>query len=154
MVRGMKYYIRFSDKIKRIMIKHTFDDPSRECGGFLFGSIERDLENECVYCDVDGIYYEKRFGNDHEFNFGFTYIRNAYKAQQTLDKELIGTYHSHGRYPAVFSDIDRNNLQKFFGENKITIVYSPKYSHLVGEYMDEDGKSYKAKILTKNKSVK
>ena len=54
-----------------------------------------------------------------------------------------------GIYPAVFSDIDRNNLQKYFGENKITIVYSPKYSHLVGEFLDEDGKSYKAKILTK-----
>lgn len=143
----MKYYIRFSDKIKRMMIKHTFDDPSKECGGFLFGSVSKEEDN--VFCDVDAIYYEKRFGNDHEFTFGFSYIRNAYKAEKIVGHKLIGTYHSHGNYPAVFSDIDRNNLQKYFGENKITIVYSPKYSHLVGEFMDEDGKSYKAKILTK-----
>ena len=145
----MKYYIRFSDKIKKMMIKHTFNDPNIEGGGFWYGKVEKDLEAECVYCDVDGIYYEKRFGNDHEFTFGFTYIRNAYKAQKMVGYDLIGTYHSHGIYPAVFSDIDRNNLQKYFGENKITIVYSPKYSHLVGEFLDEDGKSYKAKILTK-----
>lgn len=144
----MLYYIRFSDKIKRLMIKHTFEDPTKECGGFLYGNLIR--KDDCVICDIDAIYYEKRYGSDSEFKFGFSYICNAYKMEKEFDSmQLLGTYHSHGNYPSVFSDIDRIDLQKFFGKNKVTLIYSPRYSHLVGEFMDEDGKSYKAKILTK-----
>lgn len=144
----MLYYIRFSDKIKRMMIDHTFKDPTKECGGFLFGNLTRTLDS--VFCDIDAIYYEDRYGSDAKFTFGYTYIRNAKKAGRNFDSmQLMGTYHSHGQYPAVFSDVDRNELQKYFGANRVTLIYSPKYSHLVGEFLDTDGKSYKAKIITK-----
>lgn len=61
----------------------------------------------------------------------------------------MGIYHSHRQYPAIFSEIDRNQLQKYFGSNKITMIYSPRYSQLIDEFMDENNMSHKAKILTK-----
>lgn len=143
------YYIRFSDKVKRMMIKHTFNNPTIECGGFLYGNIVS--EDDDLYCDVDAIYYEKdKIGDDCNFTFSFLYISRAYRMERNFDSlNLIGTYHSHGNYPALLSDVDRESLQKYFGKNKVTVVYSPKYSQIVGEYMDNDGCSHKMKILTK-----
>lgn len=140
--------IKFDEKVKLAMIKHTLENPNKECGGFLYGNLQN--ENNQIVCNVNGLYYEKIFGNDSEFNFSFSYIQNAKNMLKHLKSQiLLGTYHSHGQYPAIFSDIDRNQLQRYFGANKITVIYSPKYSHLVGEFMDDNGKSHKCKILTK-----
>lgn len=141
-------YIRMDNKIKGIMIYHALKDPTRECGGFLYGNCFQD-DND-IFCDIKGIYYEKLFGSKCEFCFGLSYIVNALKIANQFESQLLmGTYHSHGQYPAIFSDIDRNQLQKYFGPNKITMIYSPKYSQLVGEFMDENYVSHKARILTK-----
>lgn len=144
----MLYYIRFSNIIKETMIKHTFEDSTKECGGFLYGKLSE--SGNKLLCDVDAIYYEPLRGNDCKFVFGLSYINRArdYGLKEGFDP-IIGTYHSHGQYPAVFSDDDRNALQKYFGINKITVIYSPKYSQIVGDFLDKDGISHKAKILTK-----
>lgn len=141
-------YIRMDNRIKKAMIYHTLEDSNRECGGFLYGNYYQNADD--IFCDIDGIYYEKIFGNENEFHFNFSYIVNALNVQKQLEPQLLmGTYHSHGQYPAVFSEIDRNQLQKYFGPNKITMIYSPRYSQLIGEFMDENNISHKAKILTK-----
>ncbi|HHW69144.1 MAG TPA: hypothetical protein GX747_02230 [Tenericutes bacterium] len=141
-------YIRFVNEVKLALIKHAQINPTRECGGFLYGKIVREKNN--IICDIDAIYYENKLGSDCEFNFNLSYIENAKKVLKQLKSEcLMGTYHSHGLYDATFSDVDRNKLQKFFGENKITMIYSPTYSQLVGEFLDENGISHKARIVTK-----
>lgn len=143
------FYIRIDDKVKQAMIYHTLENPTRECGGFLYGNYYQDIND--IFCDINGIYYEKIFGSECEFRFGISYIVNALKAEKQLEPQmLMGTYHSHGQYPAIFSEVDRNQLQKYFGPNKITMIYSPRYSQLVGEFLDEDYVSHKAKILTRN----
>lgn len=141
------YYIRFSKSIKDILVKHTLINPTKECGGFLYGSILKDKDD--VFCDVDGIYYEDKIGTDNKFVFGFSYICRALKRMNDLNMDIIGSYHSHGIYPAILSDEDRSNLQRFFSTNKITIVYSPRYEEMVGEYMDDKCVCHNAKILTK-----
>lgn len=144
----MLYYIRFSDKIKKMLIKHTFENPTKECGGFLYGSLSE--EGDKLFCDVDAIYYERFCGTDCKFVFGLNYVNRAKRyGLENGFNSIIGTYHSHGQYPAIFSDVDRNELQKYFGANKITVIYSPKYSQIVGDFLDRDGISHKAKILTK-----
>lgn len=144
----MLYYIRFSDKIKRMMIEHTFKDPLHECGGFLYGDLT--IEDNKTFCDVDAIYYENIIGTTSDFDFGFKYIiRALLKDGKEEYGKLIGTYHSHGQHLPYLSETDHNDLQKFFGANKVTVVYSPKYSKIVGEFLDENGISHKAKILTK-----
>lgn len=140
-------YIRFNENIKKIMLEHTFARPDRECGGFLYGRINKIKED--IFCDIDAIYYEHLYATNSEFVFRCSYINNGIEFSKLLNQNLIGTYHSHGIYPAVFSDIDREKLQKYFGPGKLTVVYSPKYSQLVGEYLDHDGISKKAKIITK-----
>ena len=141
------YYIRFSENIRKMMIEHTFIDPTKECGGFLYGTVLE--EKDDVYCDVDGIYYEDRIGTDSKFVFGLSYIWRALKNVTTINMDILGSYHSHGNYPAIFSEEDRENLQKFFSCNKITVVYSPKYDQIVGEYMDNDFVCHETKILIK-----
>lgn len=59
------------------------------------------------------------------------------------------TYHSHRQYPAIFSEIDRNQLQKYFWSNKITMIYNLRCSQSIGKFMDENNMSHKAKMLTK-----
>lgn len=141
-------YIRFVNQVKIAMIKHALEVPDKECGGFLYGNILQ--KNNDIICDIEGIYYERKFGSDCEFNFGLSYINNAKNVLKQLKSQLLlGTYHSHGIYPAVFSEIDRNELQKYFGPNKVTMIYSPAYSTIIGEFMDDHGKSHRAKIITR-----
>lgn len=141
------YYIRFSKKIKEMLINHTLMNPDKECGGFLYGNISV-IDNN-LFCDVDGIYFEDKVGTEDKFVFGFSYICRGLKKMDELNMDIVGSYHSHGNYPAILSDDDRKNLQKFFGSGKITVVYSPKYKEIVGEYMDYDSVCHKTKILTK-----
>lgn len=130
------------------MIYHALENPTRECGGFLYGNCLWGTHD--IFCDINGIYYEKKYGSKCEFCFDPLYILHALEVSKQLSSQLLmGTYHSHGQYPAIFSEVDRNQLQKHFGPNKITMIYSPKYSQLVGEFMDEKLCSHKARILTK-----
>lgn len=139
-------YVSFPKKLKLEIIKHCLEIPCKECDGFIYGNIIK--ENENIFCDVNGIYYERRYGSDCEFNFGLSYICNA-KNQIKQFGSLIGTYHSHGVYPAIFSEVDRKKLQQYFGPNKITMIYSPTYSNFIGEFLNESGESKKVKIFTK-----
>ena len=49
----------------------------------------------------------------------------------------------------IFCEVDRNQLQPYFGANMITMIYSPAYSKLVGEYLDLNDESKKTKIITR-----
>lgn len=144
----MNYLVRFSERVKRMLIDHTFKDPFRECGGFLYGNL--DISSDVTICDVNDIYYEDKLGTDHDFKFYYAYIIRAL-AKENRDgfENLIGTYHSHGQHPAFLSSVDHDELQKAFGSDKITVVYSPKYSQMIGEFLDKDGISHRVKILTK-----
>jgi proteasome lid subunit RPN8/RPN11 len=142
------YYIRFSEQVKKALIDHTMKDPTKECGGFLYGKTWR-TENG-VMCDIDAIYYEDRKGTHNRFCFDQIYMRNAYKAGWKMeDSSFLGTYHSHAQLPAKLSDIDRDSLIKYFGMGRIMLVYSPKYNRMVAEYVDVDKKTHKVKIITK-----
>lgn len=144
----MYYFIRFSDKVRKALIDHTMMDPTKECGGFVYGKTWRTKNG--VMCDIDAIYYEDKKGTDNRFVFDPVYIRNGIKIAWELEgMSFMGTYHSHGQYPAKFSKIDREDLQQYFGRGRVTLIYSPKHKHLIGEFMDIDGKSHKAKLLTK-----
>ena len=144
----MYYYIRFSEQVKKALIDHTMKDPTKECGGFLYGKTWR-TENG-VMCDIDAIYYEDRKGTHNRFCFDQIYMRNAYKAGWKMeDSSFLGTYHSHAQLPAKLSDIDRDSLIKYFGMGRIMLVYSPKYNRMVAEYVDVDKRTHKVKIITK-----
>ncbi len=144
----MYYFIRFSDKVRQALIDHTMKDPTKECGGFLFGKTWR-TENG-VMCDIDAIYYEDKKGSSNRFCFDQIYMRNAYKAGWDLDGlSFLGTYHSHAQLPAKLSDIDRDSLMKYFGVGRLMLVYSPKYKQMVGEYMDIDNKCHKVKTISR-----
>lgn len=143
----MQYYVSFLNDVKREMISHTLENPKLECGGFLLGHLN--INNEKTICEVENLYYERRCGTDCEFRFGLIYLIRALKEAETQKLEILGTYHSHGQYPATLSYIDHHNLQYYLGLNKVTMVYSPGYSQLIGEFLDDSGMSNKVKILTR-----
>lgn len=140
-------YIEIYKSIKLELLKHCREVPHKECGGFLYGNMIQKYDD--IICKIDYIYYEKRYGTSSEFNFGLSYIRNAQEhLEQLKSKILIGTYHSHGTYPAIFSQVDREQLQPFFGKNKITMIYSPSHGHLICDFLNKHGQNEKAKIIT------
>jgi len=144
----MEYFVQFSERVKTLLINHTLEVPDKECGGFLYGNFI--IAKHKLICDVQDIYYEKKYGTNNSFRFDFRYICNAIKREEELyPLKLLGSYHSHGENRAILSKVDRDELQKFFGVDKVTVVYSTKYNEMVCEYLDLNGESYKAKVLVK-----
>lgn len=150
----MKPILIINELIIDVIIEHTLINPDLECGGYLYGNIINDNNLWKVY--VDSCYYEKnRIGKETEYNFSLLYEINAknYSFQNNLN--LIGCYHSHGNYNAIFSDVDRNILEKYWSSNKIVMIYSPSYNKLICDFVTYDKKQLPMQILvlTSNKEI-
>ncbi|MDD2203091.1 MAG: Mov34/MPN/PAD-1 family protein [Bacilli bacterium] len=148
----MKAVIKLHETVFEAIINHTFINSELECGGYLYGCTKKTQDGiEVIVTDV---YYEKLFGTDSSFTFGLSYFlraKNYLYEQRNLGRNimLIGCYHSHGIYPAVFSEEDRN-LQKSWTGNQATIIYSPKYNEMVGDVITNYGEVIEARITTFN----
>jgi proteasome lid subunit RPN8/RPN11 len=128
------------------LIKHACMDVYRECGGYLLGTF-RESDNNIQFI-IYGIYYEKRLGSETSFLFSPIYEYNATRYQESQNNsnlQLIGSYHSHAQYPAIFSPEDRV-LQQHWGTSKCTLIYSPKTNELIGDIMTSNGISISSRI--------
>jgi proteasome lid subunit RPN8/RPN11 len=142
--------IKLHKKVYEGIINHAHLNCELECGGYLFGYSKR-VENG-IEVIVTDIYYEEIFGTDRSFNFNLSYGVRA-KAYQYSEQQkgrtirLLGCYHSHGNYPAVFSDEDRL-LQRVWAGNQATIIYSPGCNEWAGDIIRRDGNVIPARITT------
>jgi proteasome lid subunit RPN8/RPN11 len=152
---NVRAVIKLHEAIENEIVKHTLINSELECGGYLYGCTKKTQDGiEVIVTDV---YYEKLFGTDSHFVFGISYFshaKNYLYEQRNLGRNimLIGCYHSHGIYPAIFSEEDRI-LQKSWTGNQITIIYSPKYNELVGDVITNLGEVIEARITTFGKDV-
>lgn len=146
----MNAVIKLHKHIYEAIINHAHMDSKLECGGYLYGYSKR-TENGMEVIVTD-IYYEKIFGTDCSFKFNLLYEARA-KAYQYSEQlrgrkiHLVGCYHSHGDYPAIFSPEDRL-LQRFWAGNQITIIYSPGYNEIIGDLIRCTGEVTQARITT------
>lgn len=117
------------DNILETIIAHS-KQYQLECGGFLYGNINK------YDAFIQGLYYEDIRGSEIGFVFSPSYIYRAKRQNEDFklkynNSVLLGTYHSHPMHHAVFSDVDRNLERKFV--NGIALVYSPLYNELSGD---------------------
>lgn len=151
----MKAVIKLHEFVVNGIVNHTLINSKLECGGYLYGCSRRTKDGiETIITDM---YYEKLFGTDRQFSFGITYLSRAknymYEQQQLGRKiKLVGCYHSHGLYQALFSPIDRMLQKKWMG-NQATIIYSPHDNEMIGDIIMRNGSVLEARITTFNKDV-
>ena len=145
----MKPILIIKEEIIEILINHCCIDEYLECGGFLFGQIIDNDEYFKIY--VDGIYYDSNErGTDISYYFSFISRIRAESWGIKNGYQLIGCYHSHGKYNAIFSEVDRNVLEKKWNSNKLVMIYSPSYNKLVCDFVT-NSKTYSMKIFILNK---
>jgi proteasome lid subunit RPN8/RPN11 len=148
----MNAVIKIHEIIYDEIIKHANYNPTKECGGYLFGYCNKnDYKIELLVTDI---YYERIIGKEASFFFGLVYGNKAINymhSQNNLGRpiKLIGCYHSHGIYPALFSEADRI-LEKAWSGNRAVIIYSPSDKQMIGDIISDTGIIIPARVTTYN----
>lgn len=142
--------IKLHKVVYQAIIEHANINRELECGGYLYGYSKKTVNG--IEVIITHMYYEKFFGTDRSFNYNLSYGVRAKSYQYVLQQQrrkikLIGCYHSHGIYPAIFSDEDRM-LQRVWAGNQATLIYSPYYDELVGDIIKSNGEVIQARITT------
>jgi proteasome lid subunit RPN8/RPN11 len=138
------------------IVNHARINRKLECGGYLLGYSRR-IHNGLEII-VTGICYEKTFGTEDHYVLTYSALdqaKNYIYEQRKLGKniEMVGCYHSHGKYPASLSSIEDRKMQKTWIGNKATIVYSPAYNEMIGDIVRSDGHVIPARLTTFNKNI-
>ena len=146
----MNSVIKINSQVLNEIITHCNINPNLECGGYLYGFYNNNYDNQII--TINGIYYEKVFGTENSFIFSPLYkLRAIHKASEIYrinGGRLIGCYHSHANYPAIFSPTDRI-LEKRYASNKACLIYSPIDRELIGDIITFSD-IYKARITVIN----
>lgn len=146
----MNSVIKIDSQVLDEIINHCNINKDLECGGYLFGFYKNNYDNQII--TINGIYYEKVFGTENTFTFSSLYNLRARALEKISIKNgsrLIGCYHSHANYPAIFSPTDRI-LEKRYASNKACLIYSPIDKELIGDIITFNY-IYEARITVVNK---
>lgn len=134
----MEYII----KIHRDIIKQIIDfaniNPYLECGGYLIGEI-KEHENQINFI-ISAIFLDENQGTKNRYCFfelTRKYLENYCKTNMSNYK-VIGNFHSHGEYHAIFSKEDKI-MEENSPNNYCHLIYSPKYNEITCE-IHIDGK--------------
>ena len=131
--------VYLEEKAVRKINRQIYRDISRECGGFFIGSVAQDAVSGRPLVSVTDCYVENRFGTAGNFEFTTDYIMNAVKyiRRNCPGSHLIGNWHSHGIFPAFWSDTDYMMMQQA-RENCFYMVVSPSHGTWEAVYKDMD----------------
>jgi len=147
----MNAVIKIKKDVLDTIVYHANLNNTLECGGYLYGYSKKTVDGiEIIVVDV---YAEKILGQHNSFNFDPNYERRAiYYLNENwwgLNKKiaLIGNYHSHGKYKALFSKEDRK-AQEMWMNNRIALLYSPKYNEIIGDIIRKDGSVLQARVTS------
>lgn len=136
----MASIIKINDLVLDTLIEHCNMNPNLECGGYLFGKYKSTCTDKIV--TITGIYYEKIFGTENHFTFSPLYKMRALSKGKEIYRingsKFIGCYHSHGKYIAQFSDVDRCMEISHYRSNKAALIYSPIENKLIGDIVTHD----------------
>ena len=133
--------VRISDSVAKKMIDLVEGDRKHECGGLLIGTlcVDRITGNKVVF--VTDMYTDGEYGGSAEYTFtpevqtkALCYIREKYGRMA----RVVGTMHSHGQFPAFFSQVD-DRMMRSLGGDLIHMVISPSSSKFVLTLYDREG---------------
>ncbi len=148
----MANIIKIRGMILDELIKHCNINPNLECGGYLFGKFKNTDTDTIV--TINGIYYEQIFGREDHFTFSPLYKARALNRGKEIYRlngsKFIGCYHSHGKYPALFSDTDRIMEILHYTSNKAALIYSPMEDKLIGDIVTSTKEIRAARITVIN----
>lgn len=148
-MESQKSIIIMNLNVSEAIIKCCMIDEFNECGGYLFGN--KEYKNGLLYFYVTKLYFEKNIkGTNNEFMFPLLYEVRAQNYAKNNNVELLGCFHSHAQYPSAFSDIDRNVLEPHWADNKLCMIFSPKYFTLNTETIFKDKTIEKPQVLIKD----
>jgi len=136
--------IRIYREVLNELIKHCNIDREVECGGYLYGNYKKGKDSHAI--TINAIYSEEIFGTENKFNFPLSYEFRAKEYGKQIGRELIGCYHSHGNYPAIFSHQDRI-LETHYMNNNTALIYSPIEDKLIGDIITTEGIVYSSRII-------
>ena len=132
-----KAVVILEDYVLENLIKHSEDNPEKECGGFLYGRISP-IKSGVIHCYVTAIYSGYGIAStDNRFVFSPNYIKMAQDWGKMNHLQMIGFYHSHGIYKPIPSQEDLDTYNKFFPKEGLSIIYSPSYG-IHADYICQD----------------
>ncbi len=115
-------------------------DPRHECGALLIGNLLTDRISGLTVAYIDDIYTDGQYGGSADYTFtskmqveAMSYIFQKYRDT----KHMIGTVHSHARFPAFYSDVDYKMMNSRKSE-EVHMVISPSQRTYVLTYKDLD----------------
>lgn len=140
----MNYTIKINKTILKEIINHSKKNKFVEIGGYLLG--KNIIYDDGIIIIVNGIYYEKnRFGSENRFNFSPLYLYNAIEFAKINKMMIVGNYHSHAQYPALFSNDDRI-MESKMKNNTCAIIYSLVENRLIGDIIINNNIFIKSRI--------
>ena len=144
----MQSIIIMSKHVIDAIINHSLCNPSLECGGYLYG--KRKLINDTYHFYITAYYYDKNIlGTNDRFYFTFEQDLMAKIYTDSFNLDLIGFYHSHGDFPSIPSNLDKENLEHYLKLDKISIIYSPKYNTICAHTILLNGERIETPIYIK-----
>lgn len=128
----MEYRIKIDREVMNQIITHANEYPTFERGGYLIGK-KKNTEVGKLFI-VSAIYCDEFIGSENRYLFANN-TRNSiddYCKKYLKGLKVIGNYHSHGKYPAIFSSEDIQ-MTASSPADYCQIIYSPAYNELVGK---------------------
>lgn len=119
------------------MWKHAQEDMFTECGGHLLGVYESKEENVLIGKVYEVVLIEAR-GSQSAFEFSADEQMEAYYYGKDRGLSYLGTYHSHGQFPAIPSPDDNQVLTRVGREFMLIISPSHKVESVYVCYKDEN----------------
>jgi proteasome lid subunit RPN8/RPN11 len=108
-----------------VIVRHSEETYPAEACGILMGNASGNKKTVKRVCRTRNI-----LNSESRYQIDPAEQLKAFEESEKKDQQVLGFYHSHPNWPALFSEIDRAQ------------AYYPGYSYLVYSVKDKDLKSY------------
>ena len=150
----MEFIIKIHRETFKQIIDFANSNPFLECGGYLIGKIKEN-ENQMTFI-ITAAFLDENQGTKNRYHF-FELTRKyleEYCKVHMKNYKIIGNFHSHGEYQAIFSKEDKI-MEENSPNNFCHLIYSPKYEEINGEIHIDGKKTAKARVtfFGKNREI-
>lgn len=139
----MKGIIKINRFVLKDIIMQSLKKANLERCGYLMGS--KIINEDEILIIINGVYHDPRYYSEDACNFSILRLYEAKSYAESLGLTVVGNYHSHGNYPAIFSLCDRE-MQMNFNNNECTLIYSPFENKLIGDIVTTDNNVIPSRI--------
>lgn len=148
----MEYIVKIHRETLKQIIDFSNQNSLLECGGYLIGQ-KRKNENQTIFI-ITAAFLDQNQGTQNRYHF-FDFTRKSieeYCQKHLKNSKVIGNFHSHGEYPAIFSR-EGKIMEEKSPEEFCHLIYSPKYQELNREVHVIGNKTEKPRITFFGKNI-